>query len=118
MRFPHGITIVRERRPRVEDPYTPGKTRWGSWADAEALTIEQVFVSFSGSFQNTQDPDRNPVTFAAMLYCFPGDDITTGDRVIMPDSAIYYVAGLPQSEKNPFTGWQPYLSVPLSGQEG
>lgn len=113
MRFSHGETVYRDRRPQVSDPYNPARTVPGSWDDADTITLTKCFVASSSS-SNPGNATRNQILTAKSLYCAPSADVQPGDR-IRTASGVWYVNELPSADVNPFTGWQPAREVPLDG---
>lgn len=118
MEFPFGETVVRERRRPVIDPYDPGTSVPGSWDDPlDVLTIEGAFVASSSSTAVT-DATREQILTDKSLYCTdPNVDVRAGDR-IRRGADVFYVNSRPEADRNPFTGWQPVVEIPLDMSEG
>lgn len=119
MFFGNGVTVFRDRRPQVADPYNPARTEPGDWADATSVAIENAYVGPASSVA-VADPTRNQVQEQLSLYCSPTDDVRRGDRIReggtlddLSSGTAYLVEELPDAPRNPFTGWQPVLEVPL-----
>lgn len=116
--FPHGETVVRERRRPVVDPYDPTSSVPGSWDDPlDVLTLEQCFVDTASS-TSTNDASRSPVSTSATLYSpNPDIDVMVGDR-IRRGADVFYVRERSEADKNPFTGFRPVVGIPLDMEEG
>lgn len=110
--FGAGVTVLRDRRPMVEDPYNPARTVQGEWEAAETVTITGAYVDLVSS---TSPPDgaRTSTESRYVLYLNnPAADVVKGDRIRVGDLTLY-VNDVPHSPRNPFTGWQPVRVVPL-----
>lgn len=117
MRFPHGETVERDRRPLIPDPYDPDGTVLGKWEDAETIEIEDAFVAASSSIA-ASDATRSQILTSKSLYCTDPDvDVQVGDR-IRAGGREYYINELPEADTNPFTGWQPAVEIPLDSTLG
>lgn len=117
MDMPFGSDVVRERRPRLPDPYNPDRTSPVSWDDE----LEQLplvgFVS-STSSSPTRDAARSDIDSVMFLYLEdPDADVQAGDRVVYP-GGVGYVRSKPAADINPFTGWQPTKEIRLYETEG
>lgn len=129
MEFPYGERVVRERRQPVIDPYDPGTTVPGSWDNLLAyFEIGSAFVASSSSVAPV-DATREQVLTDKSLYCTdPAVDVRVGDRIrrggtrgedgIWRGGEVYYVNVRPEADRNPFTGWQPVVEIPLDMSEG
>ena len=112
MDFPHGVTVIRDRRPQIPNPYNPASTVPGSWDDAESITIERAAL-MATSTSAVSDGVRSSTASGFSLYCSdPNADVQVGDRIRAAGMTLY-VNALPSSPMNPFTGWQPVREVPL-----
>ena len=116
MSFPFGQSVLRDRRPRVPDPYNPQRTTWGTWASADTATIEGAWIASSSSTR-TQTATRAQILTEKSLFCRSDADVLPGDR-IRAGTETYYVTVKPAADANPFTGWTPVLEVPLEDREG
>jgi len=117
MDLPYGVSVFRDRRKPVTDPYDPDHEIPGTWDDPlDTITIEQASVGPSSS---TAVPDaaRTQILTYMSLYCAPGVDVKAGDR-IRTSSDKYDVNEVPDAVTNPFTGWTPILEIPLKLAEG
>lgn len=127
MDFPFGESVVRERRRMVPDPYKPGREVRGAWgADVDVLHLQGAFVASSSSVARS-DAVRSEILTTKSLYCQPDADVHPGDRIrrggalvdgVWTGGSLLYVKERPESDTNPFTGWQPVLEIPLEGSEG
>lgn len=117
--FPAGQTVIRQRRQRVTDPHDPEHTIAGAWDDApDEITLEGAYLSTAGS-TDTSSATRTQAITTATLFCQPGADVRTGDRVLsIAGGGWWYVNARPESDTNPFTGWQPVMQIPLELTEG
>lgn len=113
MAFPHGTSVVRQRRRRVEDPYNPDRTTPAAWEDdPETLTIAGAFVSTSSS-SSTPDATRGLVTTLRSLYCQdPAVDVRKGDRIVHA-GGVGYVRAIPVADVHPISGWTPVVEIRL-----
>lgn len=118
MEFPYGETVTRERRMPVVDPYDPTSSVPGSWDDPlDTLALEQCFIDTASS-TSTNDATREPVSTSATLHCTTPDvDVKVGDR-IRRGADVFYVRERSEADTNPFTGFRPVVSIPLSMEEG
>ncbi|KQT75400.1 hypothetical protein [Microbacterium sp. Leaf436] len=116
MTFAYGQTVQRDRRQSIPDPYNPERTVPGPWGDAETVEIRGAWVAASSSTLS-ETATRDQILTEKSLFCGPTADIKPGDR-IRADGVSYYVKVKPAADRNPFTGWQPYLEVPLEDREG
>ncbi|MCW2165069.1 hypothetical protein B0I12_002224 [Microbacterium hydrothermale] len=116
MNFASGQAVERDRRPQVPDPYNPARTVPGSWEDADTIEIPDSWVA-SGASTSTETATRSQIVTEKSLFCSPDADVLPGDR-IRADGVNYYVKVKPAADRNPFTGWQPVLEVPLENREG
>jgi hypothetical protein len=117
MMFPYGETVFRDRRKPVIDPYDPEHEIPGSWDDPlDTIEIDNATIGPSSS---TAVPDaaRTQILTYKSLYCYPNADVRSGDRVRV-GSETYDVNERPDAVKNPFTGWEPFVEIPLKLAEG
>lgn len=112
--------MVRERRPQVVDPYDPDRTVPGSWDAASSLTIERAWIAQSSSISLTTATRVQTLTAKSLFSTNPFADVKPGDRVRDPDNPgeYLYVTAEGHSDTNPFTGWRPYIELPLEKVEG
>lgn len=111
MMFTEGQTVIRDRRAQITDPYS-GQSAPGSWDAPLVITISGAFVASSSS-ADVSSATRTQVISAKSLYCEPGADVAVGDR-IRASGRTYEVDAVPESDVNPFTGWQPVQEIPLT----
>jgi hypothetical protein len=118
MSYPSGTTVIRERRAPKPDPYNPDRTVPGSWEDElSTVELEGAFVASSSSIAPA-DATRSQIITAKSLYCTDADaDVLPGDR-IRSGTHLYAVKVRPEADRNPFTGWQPVVEIPLEEAEG
>jgi hypothetical protein len=117
MEFPYGVTVTRERRKLIPDPYNPDQQIPGDWSDPDLLEIDDAAV-LSSSTVGTNDATRTQTLTAKSLYLTdPTADVLNGDRVRVGDD-IWYVNARPAADTNPWTGWQPAVEIPLDLTEG
>lgn len=117
MDFPHGVTVLRDRRLQVPDPNNPQRTIPGPWSTAVTVTLQNAFIA-SASSASIRDGNRQQILTAKSLYCQPDADVRDGDRVRAPDGYVGYVHVIPSGDTNPFTGWRPVVEVPLEEARG
>lgn len=117
MDFPHGQTVLRDRRLRTADPYNPSSTVAGDWDTEHPLTVPGAFVASSTSTA-LQGATREQVLTNKSLYLTdPSADVQPGDRIRV-GTETYMVQVRPAADVNPFTGWQPVMEIPLELVEG
>lgn len=116
MDFPFGQVVQRDRRVLVPDPYNPEEMIPGSWDNVTTITLARAFVASSTS-TGPSDATRSQVLESKSLFCAPDADVQVGDRIRAGEST-FYVNALPESDINPFTGWQPVREVPLDRSLG
>jgi hypothetical protein len=121
MQFPFGQTVIRERRPQIEDPHDPDHTIAGDWSDVgddDRLELEQAFVAPSSSAA-AGDATRTQVLTTLSLYLTdPDADVLVGDRIIAAGYPPLYINARPEATQSPFTGWRPIVEIPLDLSEG
>ncbi|MGV8852831.1 MAG: hypothetical protein ACOH1M_09740 [Rhodoglobus sp.] len=116
MDLPFAVPVLRERRKRIVDPYNPGKTIAGPWADPDTIPLKGFVASSSSSA--LKDATRNQVLTAKSLFLSdPTADVLVGDRIRV-GTEKYEVEAIPAADINPFTGWQPAVEIPLTGATG
>lgn len=114
MDFPYGETVTRQRATQVSDPYS-GETG-PSWSNPSEVDIEGCAFDPGGSSE-ALDLARNVITTQPTVYAPVGADITAADRLVVR-GVTYEVDGDVAVWRNPFTGWEPGLVVPLKWSEG
>lgn len=117
MFFGNGVTVFRDRRATAVDPYNPSRTEPGAWGSS--IAIANAYIGPASSVA-VSEPTRNQVQEQLALFCAPTDDVQRGDRIReggtlgdLNSGVAYLVQELPDAPRNPFTGWQPVLEVPL-----
>lgn len=117
MEFPHGQTVERDRRKPIPDPYNPDGVVPDSWDDVDTIALPGGFVSSSSSFA-LQNATRSQILTAKSLFLTDTTaDVAAGDR-IRAGGVDYYIHEKPAGDVNPFTGWAPYVEIPLEDTEG
>lgn len=116
MDFPHGQTVVRERRKATINPYSEAEAP-GTWEDAEELDLTNAFVAATSTSGVGPSSRAEVVTTKSLYLGDPSLDVKVGDRIRV-GAAYYMVDALPEADVNPFTGWQPVLEIPLRGVRG
>lgn len=112
MLFPHGQTVLRDRRPQIPDPYNPTRTVPGDWAEATTITLEGAFLDQTSSSAVPDGARSEVATGFTLFLADPDADVQVGDR-IRAGGMTLYVNELPSAPMNPFTGWQSAREVPL-----
>lgn len=116
MQFGFPSALQRDRRPSIADDYDPEAATFGRWEDATTIDIEGFIDSTSSSL--LRDAVRGQVITDKSLFCTdPNVDVAIGDR-IRDGATTYYVRERPAADRNPFTGWQPIIEIPLSNVAG
>lgn len=117
MDFPFGDTPVRQRAQRVTDPYNPGRTK-PDWS------LPPVEADLPGCYINSTSTNIIPAAartqqdiYKSLFSPDANVDIEVGDRILFA-GRLYQVKDLPTSDRNPFTGWQPVIEIPLTGVQG
>lgn len=105
-----GSTVI-VHRPKGKD------LRHGDAASEEPHPIENVAIDWSGT-SDSHDESGTAVISDVVIYCPPGADIRSGDRVELPDKDRYRVVGKPARWKSPFTGRTPGVVVKLKAVQG
>lgn len=104
MDFPHGVYVTLKSVTTAEDQYGNSSTtettrRWGPVARAPRFADEQTGTR------------TVPVIVGEVLYG-PKVAIDSDDLIVIGDET-FAVDGLPGEWKNPFTGWDPGIEVPI-----
>lgn len=110
--FGFGQTVARDRRPQVADPYHPGHTVPGEWADATTVELDDAFLDKTSSSARSDGARSELASGFSLFLGDPDADVQVGDRIRAAGMTLY-VNELPWSPQNPFTGWQPGREVPL-----
>ncbi|OZD48578.1 hypothetical protein CH252_18780 [Rhodococcus sp. 06-1477-1B] len=111
------MSIYRDRRPRVPDPYNPARTTWGPWGDAQTVTLDsEAFIAPKGSTRS-ETATRTQVLTEVSLFAPVGSDVLPGDRIRDGD-ATYFVNVRPAPYVSPFDGWEAGIEAPLEDREG
>ncbi|WP_043825027.1 hypothetical protein [Rhodococcus opacus] len=88
----------------------PPRTRTGDGGDFEhSHDIENVGIEWPSTTEDTDG--RETVLSSVRLSCPAGADILASDRVELPDGDFYRVDGKPARVRNPFSGWEPGVTV-------
>jgi hypothetical protein len=117
MEFPFGVTVYRDRRKQVPDPYNPALTTAGDWDPEQTVELEQAFVASSSSTSVSDATRSQLLTSKSLFLSDPEADVRPGDRIRV-GAAEYFVHVRPEADVNPFTGWQPAVEIPLELVEG
>jgi len=115
MDFPFGRTVYRQRAAKYWDPVSQSWIE-GDWATPEEIELDGAFVAQS-STSRVGDATRTSALEQKSLYCAADADVQLGDRIRVGTS-VFPVDGIPASDVNPFTGWQPVREVPLQRAVG
>jgi hypothetical protein len=125
MFFPSGQTVFRDRRPQVTSPTNPERTVEGSWDsdDVDILEIQEAFVASSSSVAPASETRSEILTAKSLYVSDPDVDVKPRDRIRVGGTADgggdeYFVKVIPESDTNPFTGWQPVKEIPLERTDG
>ena len=108
--------FVRQRAVLVPDPYDPDAAGVPSWDTPDELTVWGYLASAS-SIEGADPVRRQIVTAKQLVLDNPNVDVDRGDR-IRQGSRVWTVVGFPESDTNPFTGWQPTRVVNLEEVQG
>src|ERR1700704_28286 len=100
--MPYGITVTIQRQ--TED-------KFGNWVTSGSHTVGPCGIDYTNSTELTSNQDT--VSRVAVLYCPPGANIVSTDRVLLPDGSQWSVVGHTADFANPMTGWNPGLTVRL-----
>ena len=117
MGFAAGSTVYRDRRTSVDNPHNPARPKTGSWRDElDTITLDGYVASSTSTSRSTAT--RSEILTAKSLFLTdPNADVQPGDR-IRAENYVGYVEARPEADTNPFTGWQPYVEIPLTQSEG
>jgi hypothetical protein len=108
-------SLQRKRANRKEDPYNPDRTV-EDWADPDVLAFSG-YVSSQTSTEQTDAVRAQLITTVQIIVPDTAIDIRKGDR-ITDGTHSWSVTGIPTSDINPFTGWQPTLVVDVEEVDG
>jgi hypothetical protein len=106
--FPFGITVTVQRQ--TED-------RFGNFTTASEQQVGPCAIDYTSSTEPIQVPS-DTVAQVATLYAPAGSDVRPQDRVVLPGGTRWSVIGFPADFTNPFTGWNPGLTVRLQQVSG
>lgn len=113
--MPFGIFVTVERQ--TED-------KWGNWVVSGTHTVGPCGIDYpiakgirTSSGSELTD-DRETVTRIAILYCPPDSNITSTDRVVLPDGTFWNVIGMGADYTSPLTGWNPGVAVRMTAVTG
>lgn len=118
LHMPELQTFTRLRAGSVENAYNPDSPG-SDWAHPETLEFYAAIAS-SSSNTNTDRLDRQLTSTATLTIPDPHIDIRVGDR-IRPnpaDGREWRVSGIPATDMNPFTGWNPTMECQLEEVKG
>lgn len=125
MGFLHGDTVHRDRRPLVTDSVNPARQVLGAWSDATTIEIPGAYIGPASSRDASTATRDQTVTALSLFVTDTTVDVKKGDRIRAGGTAEdlasgtpYMVNARPVTDKNPFTGWAPYMEVPLELVEG
>lgn len=90
--------------------------RHGDGGTENPHTIDNVVIDWDGTSEVTDNGEA--VISDVVLYCPPGADIRSIDRVKLPDGDRYRVIGKPAPWRSPYTGRRPGVVVKLKGVKG
>jgi hypothetical protein len=111
------VTIFRDRRPPIPDPYNPARTVPGAWSDAATIALnEDAFLAPSSSTRS-ETATRAQVLTEMSLYAAVGSDVSPGDRIRAPEGT-FFVNVRPAPYTSPFDGWEAGIEAPLEEREG
>jgi hypothetical protein len=108
-------SLTRKRAKKKEDPYNPERTV-EDWTDPDVLAFSG-YVSSQTSTEQTDAVRSQLITTVQIIVPDPAADIRKGDR-ITDGTHSWSVTGIPTSDSNPFTGWQPTLVVDVEEVDG
>ena len=111
------MTIFRDRRPRVPDPYNPARTVPGAWADASTIELDEGAFIAPSSSARSETATRSQVLTEVSLYAAVGSDVLPGDRIRGPEGT-FFVNVRPASYTSPFEDWEAGIEAPLEEREG
>jgi hypothetical protein len=108
-------TLTRKRATKKEDPYNPDSTT-DDWSSPDVLSFSG-YVSSQTSTEQTDAVRAQLITTVQIIVPDPAADIKRGDR-ISDGTHSWSVTGIPASDINPFSGWQPTLVVDVEEVDG
>lgn len=110
-----GVKMRRQRAAQVKDSYNAMRTV-PDWSTVDELDFYGFIASQSSAM--TPDGAREENTATSILTVEdPGVDIRRGDRIVS-DGRTFSVDGVPETDANPFTGWQPTMQVRIQEVTG
>ena len=106
-------TVVRMRAQYVQDPYSGEMVRqdW-THGDPERATLDGAAISSTGQVQADGSQRRNVEVTALLTLDDPTADVVLGDLIVQ-GSRRWEVVETPETDRNPFTGWQPTRVIAL-----
>lgn len=116
-------TVYRDRRPLHPDPVNPGRQVPGTWSEAlDTVALPGCYVATTSTSMIPNNARKEGVVYKSLFIPNVGADVRTGDRIrqvlASGDDFAYQVDQIPAADRNPWTGWQPVLEVPLQGFKG
>jgi hypothetical protein len=126
MEFPFGETAYRDRRAAVPSEHNPDRTTlvpWPEpgapepWEGIDTIELPGAWVASSSSTAVTDATRSSILTNKSLFSTDPSVDVRALDRIRV-GGQIWYVRERPEADRNPFTGWQPVVEIPLEMTEG
>lgn len=105
--FANGQTVTVTPPPSIDatgDPVTPVAP---FDVDNVSITVSAVTMS-----RNAENLDRRTTTESRALLEFPaGQTIPVDSHFTLPDGSSWRMSGISRTPHNPFTGWEPGVTV-------
>lgn len=114
--MPYGEPLVRLRRRMAPDPYSGESTR-SDWSAPDSLDLEGAAIAPSSSTERASTFNRQTVITSMSIYGPAGMDVLPGDR-IKARTKLWEVTGEKADWRNPLTGWEPGVELPVERMTG
>lgn len=109
MHFPYSFTVTVTHFTENGD---------GDWIFASSEVISGCAVSPNKRSFETSTYLEDTVRADLTLFAPSGSNISSTDRVTLPDETVWDVWGYGADYASPFTGWAPGMQVPLRRYQG
>lgn len=106
--FPFGDTVTRHRGQKVDDGYGGSVIDWSQPTTDITLTVGLA----PRTGEELDGAGRAGVIIGYTMYAEHGVDVTFEDRFTTP-YGLFEVDGEPGTWKNPLTGWEAGVTLPL-----
>lgn len=91
--------------------------KYGNSTTTDTVAIGPCAIDYTGSLEQL-DPARETLTRRAVLYAPAGSDFRPTDYVLLPDNSTWSVVGNLAEFTQPWSGWNPGMTVRLEAVTG